>query len=101
MKTPVKILYIEDDELDQRAFLRMVRDKALPYEVTSVQTLAEARSHLAETRFDLIVADYHLPDGVSADLFDEVRDIPFVLLTGTLEENLALANLASTPMIIS
>ena len=94
MKTPVKILYIEDDELDQRAFLRVVRDKALPYEVTSVQTLAEARSHLAETRFDLIIADYHLPDGVSVDLFDEVRDIPFVLLTGTLEENLALRTLA-------
>lgn len=88
-----KLLYLEDDAVDRRAFLRMVRQKSLPYDITSTETLAEARAQLAQTRFDIIVTDYHLPDGHSTELFDEVRDTPFVLLTGTLEENLALRTL--------
>lgn len=90
---PVRLLYLEDDELDRRAFFRMVREKALPYEVTAAGTLAEVRSRLAESQFDLILADYHLPDGHATELFDEVKDIPFILLTGTLEEQLALRTL--------
>ncbi len=95
MKTPVKLLYIEDDELDRRAFLRMVREKDLPYDLRTAETLAEARAHLASSRFDIIVADYHLPDGHCTELFDEIPDTPFILLTGTLEEQLALRTLAA------
>ncbi|HWQ93598.1 MAG TPA: PAS domain S-box protein [Clostridia bacterium] len=93
MRTPVKMLFLEDDAVDRRAFLRMVREKGLPYEITSVETLAEARARLAETRFDVIVSDYHLPDGHCTELFDEVPDTPFILLTGTLQEHLALRTL--------
>jgi PAS domain S-box-containing protein len=93
MRTPVKLLYIEDDELDRRAFLRMVREKGLPYDTTTAATLAEARARLAESGFDVIVADNHLPDGESSELFGEITDIPFVLVTGTLEEQLALRTL--------
>ena len=93
MKKALKVLYLEDDELELRAFFRMVRDKGLPYEVSPAKTLAEARARLAESWFDLIVADYHLPDGHATELFNEVRDTPFVLLTGTLEEQLRLRTL--------
>lgn len=93
MKKPIKLLYVEADELDRRAFFSMVRDKGLPYEATSVETLAEARGALAKSRFDLIVADYHLPDGHATELFDEVQETPLILLTGTLEEQLALRTL--------
>ena len=48
---------------------------------------------MAESWFDLIVADYHLPDGHATELFDEIRDTPFILLSGTLEEQLALRTL--------
>jgi PAS domain S-box-containing protein len=90
---PVKLLYLEDNEMDRRAFVRLVRERALPWRVTYVDSLAHARSTLAENHFNLIVADYHLPDGHSTELFDVVSDTPFVLLTGTLEEELALRTL--------
>ncbi|HYG35171.1 MAG TPA: PAS domain S-box protein [Clostridia bacterium] len=93
MRTPVKLLYLEDDEVDQRAFLRMVREKGLPYELELVRSLAEARAQMAQSCFDAIVADYHLPDGYCTELLDEARDTPFILLTGTLEEQLALRTL--------
>ncbi|MBI5383910.1 MAG: PAS domain S-box protein [Verrucomicrobia bacterium] len=90
---PVKLLYLEDDALDRRAFLRMVRDKALPYAVTAAETMAEARAHLAEARFDIVVADYNLPDGRCTELFDEQPETPFVLITGTMGDQLALRTL--------
>lgn len=90
---PITLLYLDDDELDRHAFLRMVHDKALPYEVVSAATLAEARARLAESKFDLLVADDHLPDGDCTDLFEEVLGTPLILLTGTLEEQLALQTL--------
>jgi PAS domain S-box-containing protein len=90
MKTPIKLLYIEGDAVDRYAFLRMVANKNLPYDITSAETLAKARGRLAEARFDIIVADYDLPDGASSELFDAAPDIPFVVFTGTPEESLAL-----------
>lgn len=93
MNTPIKVLYLEDDPTDRRAFLRMVREKNLPYVVTTAETLADAQVQTAQIQFDVIVVDYHLPDGHGTDLIKTVPDVPFILLTGTLEEQLALRTL--------
>jgi PAS domain S-box-containing protein len=93
MNQPIHLLHVEDETLDQRAVARMVRDKGLPWELTLAPTLAEARAHLGRTRFDLILADYHLPDGECTELIGEAPDTPFILLTATLEEHLALRTL--------
>lgn len=79
--------------MDQRAFERMARAGELAYEVTLAKTLGEARAQLAANDFEVIVTDFHLPDGQGTELFDEVPETPFVLLTGTLEEQLALRTL--------
>jgi PAS domain S-box-containing protein len=89
---PLRLLYIDDNDMDRRAFRRFVVDSPVPWHVTYAETLARARSLLSDGQFDVIVADYHLPDGHSTDLFDLV-ETPFVLLTGTLEEQLALRTL--------
>jgi len=94
MKTPVNLLYLEDDEMDQQIFLHMVREQGLPYQLEMVQTLSEARARLAQTSFDVIVADYYLPDGCGTELLDDIQNTPFILLTGSLEEQLALRTLA-------
>lgn len=93
MKEHLKLLYIEDDEVDRRAFLRMAKEEGRHYEIAIAKNLTEARKHLRTTVFDIILSDYHLPDGHGTDLFSEVRDTPFVLLTGTMEEGMALRTL--------
>jgi signal transduction histidine kinase len=93
MKTPVRLLFIEDDAVDREAFRRMVADKQLPYGLTIAETLSEARAQLREKQFDVIIADYHLPDGNSTELFEDAPDTPFIVLTGTLREELALRTL--------
>jgi signal transduction histidine kinase/DNA-binding response OmpR family regulator len=89
----VKMLFVEDNPVDREAFQRMVLQKHLPYEVTTVETVREARARLSEGRFDTVIADYHLPDGESTELFDQARGTPFILMTGTLKEELALRTL--------
>jgi PAS domain S-box-containing protein len=92
--TPLTLLYIDNDEADRFAFQRMVVEQNLPWQVTYAESLAQARSLLTSAVFDVIAADYHLPDGHSTDLFDLV-DTPFILmlLTGTFEEELAQCRL--------
>lgn len=64
------------------------------HDVIAVMTVAEARSHLDQQRFDLVVLDIGLPDGSGLDLCAEVRrlDGPPVIITsaaGTPEERIA------------
>jgi len=90
---PPRVLHIEDDELERRALLRTLRDRGLGWEVMQARTLGEARTLLAAGPLDVIIADNHLPDGESTELLGEIGDVPFVLVTGTLEEQLALRTL--------
>jgi len=94
MTTPAKVLYLEDVEIDRRAFLQLVREQKLPWDVRIAQTLAAARVILSHSRFDAIIAEYHLPDGDSTELFDAIQDTPFILLTRIIQEELALHTLA-------
>jgi len=94
MTTPAKLLYLEDDEIDRRAFLRLVRKQKLPWDVRIAQTLAAARVILSDSRFDAIIADYHLPDGDSTELCDAIQGTPFILLTPTVDEEVALRTVA-------
>jgi len=65
------VLLIEDDTdlaSDLRAFL-----EEEGWEVESASTVQEARSKLGENVFDLLVADYLLPDANVLSLFEEVQ----------------------------
>ncbi len=85
-----KILLIEDDKLDQVAFMRMAEDKELPYDCTAASSLAEAKDILARKQFDIIIADYLLGDGTSLDILDSTKNIPFILVTGAGDEEIAV-----------
>ena len=93
MSASPRILYIEDDEVELRAFRRHVDRKGLPWEVTHAPTLAAARAQLEANPFDVIVADNHLPDGEATELLGETGEVPIILVTGTLAEELALRTL--------
>lgn len=85
-----KILLIEDDEIDQKAFERFVKDEKLPYDCTIATSVSEAQSILASEQFDTIVADYSLGDGTALDILDLVKDIPVIVVTGFGDEEVAI-----------
>jgi len=85
-----RILLVEDDKVDQTAFVRLVRDKNLPYDYTIAGSAAEARNILNSERFDVVIVDNLLGDGTAFDIWDLVADTPTILATGMGDEELAV-----------
>ena len=89
MSDTISILYVEDDIIDQMAFSAMVESEKLPYEYQIAESVAEARQLLRSCVFDLIIADYRLPDGTSFDLMDVLETRLVIFVTGAGDEETA------------
>ena len=80
---PRKILCVEDQPETCELISKILRD----FEVISANTVEDAVEHIRETRFDLILLDYYLPDGTGIELCNRIRFIdkktPIVFVTGT------------------
>ncbi len=68
---PASVLVV-DDEPDLRTLyeLTLLREG---YEVASAADLAQARESLAQQRFDLLITDMRLPDGLGLELLRELH----------------------------
>lgn len=87
----IRVLLVEDDEVDYRAFKRLLREEKPPYDHLRVSSVAEAREALKERTFDVALLDYRLADGTAFDLFEEIPEqIPFVIVTGSGDEEIAV-----------
>jgi PAS domain S-box-containing protein len=84
-----KILLIEDDEVDQRAFKQLVKDENLPYDCTIAESVSEAKCTLSSDRFDVVIVDYLLGDGTAFDILDLVKSAPIIFVTGAGDEEIA------------
>lgn len=93
---PLRILILEDRAMDADLVMRHLRRAG--FEIEAVLTTDEA-SYLAalDPALDIILADYSLPrfDALSALRHLRARDldIPFVVVTGTITEETAVAAL--------
>ncbi len=80
-----RLLVIEDEPDTGRLLHLMLRDAG--YAVDRVQSLHAARGKLANTRYEAMTLDMHLPDGSGRDLIDEVRsdpatrDLPIIVIS--------------------
>lgn len=99
MTTPLRVLIIEDSEDDALLLLRLLRKGDYAPEYRRVETEAGLRSALKEEVWDVIISDYRLPDfdGLAAlQLYQEANlDIPFILVSGTIGEELAVTAMRS------
>ena len=88
--TRYKVLLIEDDEIDQMAFKRLVENEKLPYDCKIAGSVSEAQSILGSERFDVVIADYSLGDGTAFDILDWVKNTPIIFVTGAGDEGIAI-----------
>jgi CheY-like chemotaxis protein len=93
----LRILHLEDNELDGE-FIRLSLEQAdLVSEITRVETRDAFLTQIHQRHFDLIVSDFSLPsfDGFSAlKLVRENKlDTPFIFVSGTIGEERAVAAL--------
>jgi PAS domain S-box-containing protein len=94
VKTPLRILLLEDDTRDAGLIQDVLEADNFVCDVIRAQTRAEFLAALDDDTIDLILADYTLPsfDGLSAlMLASSARsDLPFIIVSGTLGEEVAI-----------
>jgi signal transduction histidine kinase/CheY-like chemotaxis protein len=83
-----KVLVVEDDPQVQRLLDRIL--KRAGYEVTVVGTVGEAKDHLEEGRYQLLITDGQLPDGNAGGVIEAYRARhatgPVIVCTGYLDD---------------
>jgi len=91
----MNILLVEDDEHDRIAFRRSMKTSGISVEITECVRACEASELLRvdASRYDLVVADHHLPGLYGLDfcktLLKEGIGLPLVMLTGSGSESVA------------
>jgi signal transduction histidine kinase len=95
--TPLKLLILEDNAFDAELEVGKLQAAGYDCDWQQVQTREEFEASLDRSEFELILADYNLPnfDGLSALglLRERGLEIPFVLISGTLGEERAIESL--------
>lgn len=90
----LRALIVEDD-LDDAALLVLELERAGLAAITSrVDSLAQLASALASDGWEIVISDFHLRDFTALDALalvkDTGRDIPFIIVSGTLGEEVAV-----------
>jgi DNA-binding NtrC family response regulator len=99
MKTPLRILHLEDDPYDAALIQSTLEAGDIHCTTTRVQTQAGFVAALERGGIDLILSDFRLPtfDGLSALEIAHERwpAIPLIFVSGTLGEERAVDSLKS------
>jgi DNA-binding response OmpR family regulator len=81
---PVKVLIVDDDAAFRRIARGALADRGYDV-VAEAQSVAEARTAVAESRPDAVLLDVNLPDGNGIALAGELSGTLRVLLTSSEE----------------
>jgi DNA-binding response OmpR family regulator len=72
MTSPFKILAVDDDAMICNVYKMIFGDEG--YDLTVVESGRQAKEMLTEKRFDLVIADFNMPDLDGFKLLQFVRD---------------------------
>lgn len=90
----LRILHLEDDPADAELVRSILQREGVACQIVRTDSQEQFRRALDEQRFDLILSDYTLPsfDGLTALTMVRAQypDVPFILLSGTLGEDVAV-----------
>ncbi len=85
-----KVLFIEDNQLDQMAFKRFVDENDIPYDYTIAGSVKEALQAWNCDQFDIVITDHSLGDGTAFEILKSVKNIPVIVVTGAGDEETAI-----------
>ncbi|MBD2168662.1 response regulator [Calothrix membranacea FACHB-236] len=94
MEETLKILVVDDDEVDRMAVRRALRQAGVSMELSEVGVCNDAISTLKTTTYDCVFLDYRLPDADGLTLIQKLRaleiKVPIVVLTGQGDDQIAV-----------
>ncbi len=95
MSQNLRVLLVEDSEDDALLLLRELGKSSYDISIERVETADEMKSALEKDCWDIVLADYALPqfNGLAAleTLNKADKDVPFILVSGAIGEETAVA----------
>jgi DNA-binding NtrC family response regulator len=97
MGIPLRVLVVEDSEEDTLLMLRELRRGG--YDVTHrrVETRESMHAALAGQAWDVVLSDYRMPHFSAPDALQVLKesglDLPFIIVSGTVGEETAVASM--------
>jgi signal transduction histidine kinase len=92
---PIRILAVEDSENDFRLAMRLLRKAGFAPDGRRVQDLPALRQAFLEGPWDAVISDFSMPGFSGLDALAEFHnwglDIPFIFVSGTIGEEMAVA----------
>jgi len=99
INSPLRILHLEDDPDFSEVVKSLLEREGLVSELVLVSNRAHFEATLGSEAFDVILADYQLPDYNGLDALKLARarcpDTPILLVSGTIGEGAAIESLKS------
>jgi len=94
---PIRVLLVEDSEMDAALLLLELRQNGFVPECQRVETASEMIAALDRQSWDVVIADYVLPkfSGPAALKLLQRRglDLPFIIVSGHIDEDTAVASM--------
>ncbi|MBI3879951.1 MAG: SpoIIE family protein phosphatase [Verrucomicrobia bacterium] len=95
MSQPLRVLIVEDSEFDARVLVNLLKRGGYDPAHQRVETADQFRAALAAEPWQIILSDYNLPTFSAPDalrlLQESGRDIPFIVISGGIGEDIAVA----------
>ena len=103
MAKPLHVLIVEDQEDDAQLMVRVLEKGGYAPLFERVDTAEALRKALREKPWDLVLCDYSLPQFNALDaltlLKEEGLDLPFILVSGAIGEETAVATMKAGAQI--
>jgi signal transduction histidine kinase/DNA-binding response OmpR family regulator len=94
MPNTLRVLHVEDSESDFAMIMRVLGKAGYDVQGERVEDAAQMRGALARGTWDIVIADYNLPQfdafAALAILREVDGDLPFIVLSGSIGEDLAV-----------
>lgn len=95
MKTPLRVLIVEDSEFDAQVMVSLLRKGGYDVTFQRVEDAGAMREALTNGSWQLVLADYNLPSFNAPDalrlLQETGLDLPFLIVSGGIGEDIAVA----------
>ena len=94
-KLPLSVLVVEDSEFDARMLVGLLKSGGFIPTFKRVETASEMVEALNHEKWEVILADYNLPEFSAPKALEVLRntklDIPFIIVSGGIGEDTAVA----------
>jgi len=99
MSSLLRLLIVEDSEDDALLAVRELRRAGYDVKFERVETATAMAAALEQQTWDLVIADYSLPQFTGAAALELLQstglDVPFIIISGSIGEDLAVAVMKS------